>query len=339
MLSKSSKVKGIERSSRSPSKFFNRSPPKEQEPYERTMTESMQKMETIQNFCSDLRSSLNNYLDKFQELHEAKEELSRCFLQVYKGTKEQFKSVAFAYSSEVKVSKNKRLPRLKSKIEKFLKDLEDYRFNMSVSNDSLEERKTLLSSFNHYNMKCAGLKAKQDKCRDSGKTETVKQKEKVGRNQEKFEQAKSAFFKKHQIVIDELNQRWKSRFLFFNRVMGNVLNNEFTYFESICKGFKTPKLLMAEVKKVKNVSLVEQHSTVKVTRDSHDEESNFEDAVYQTPASTTINHGEDISSSRKKPTSSCRKSQSINNEELTSFQKSKQETNEIFDLLKETPSK
>jgi len=302
-----SNMKGVERSRRFPSKFFNRIP-KEQEPHERTMTESMQKMETLQGYCSDLCSGLNNYFDKFREFHEAKEELSRCFLQCYQETKELMKSVAVAYSKEVEVSKNKKLPRWKSKIENVLKELEDYRFKMSVSKDSIEERKKLLSSFNYYTMKCDGLKAKQDKWKESGKLETSKSKEKIERNHEKLQDVKSAFFKEHQVINDEFNRRWVSRFTFLNSFMDKVLNNEFMFFESYCKGLqKTKQILLKTVEKSKNPSCVRDHG---MDNNTQDWSENFGDSQ-----SSSTSRTEDISPSRKKLTLSCKKTQKINNNE------------------------
>lgn len=113
-----------------------------------------------------------------------------------------------------------------------------------------------------------------------------------------------------------------------------MLNSEFTFFKSYCKGVQKPKHILAEaLEKVKTASLyaslVGQPSAVEVSL----EESSVEDPIYQTTASTETNHTEEISPSRKKP---CRKS---HNEEWTSFQKSKQDTNEIFGSLKEKSRK
>jgi len=107
----------------------------------------------------------------------------------------------------------------------------------------------LLTTFNHYNTKCAGLKLKQDKCKEAGKKETVKQSEKFKRNNGKLGLAKTAFFKEHHTVIDSLHDRWDRRFSFLDDFVHKVISNELMFFESYTKTIKSTKQILDDAMK------------------------------------------------------------------------------------------
>jgi len=152
--------------------------------------------------------------------------------------------VVTAYSKEVGSTKNRKLPKLWEKIEKFSADLAKYSNDIQVKKEWLEERNKTLCSYNHYAMKCAGLKAKQDRCKEAGKEGTSKQKEKIKRNQEKLGQAKAAFFKEHEAIIESLHNRWDSRFTFLDDFVSKVLCNEQMFFESYVRSLQSTRNIL-----------------------------------------------------------------------------------------------
>eukprot|EP00495_Collosphaeridae_sp_1-RS-2012_P007768 TRINITY_DN7536_c0_g1_i1.p2 TRINITY_DN7536_c0_g1~~TRINITY_DN7536_c0_g1_i1.p2 ORF type:complete len:90 (+),score=20.56 TRINITY_DN7536_c0_g1_i1:255-524(+) len=85
--------------------------------------------------------------------------------------------VVTTYSKEVESTKLRKLPKLWEQIEKLLAELAKYSSDIQVKKEWLEARNKTLCSYNHYTAKCAGLKAKQDKCKEAGKEETSKQKQ------------------------------------------------------------------------------------------------------------------------------------------------------------------
>jgi len=230
----------------SPSKrrYFGKRDLKDQPHHERILIEGIKKVESLQGYCSDFSASINNWYEKFCAFHDATEDLSQCFLSVYRGTKERMESVVSSYSKEVDNTKSRKLPKLQWQIEKFSAELAKYSCDIEVKKDWLETRNKLLSSFNHYSTKCAGLKVKQDKCKDAGKLETLKQKEKMKRNQEKLGQAKAAFYKEHQEVIESLHHRWDSRFSFLDDFVNKVISNELMFFESYTKSLQSTKQIL-----------------------------------------------------------------------------------------------
>jgi len=230
-------------------RYFGRRNLKDQPHHERILTESIKNVENLQGYCSELSSSINNWFQKFSEFQDATEDISICFLSVYRGTKERMESVVTAYSKEVTSVKNRKLPKLQTQIEKFSAELAKYSCEIGVKKDWLETRNKLLVDFNHYTTKCAGLKVKQDKCKDAGKPETSKQKEKLKRNQEKLGQAKTAFFKEHQEVIDSLHHRWDNRFSFLDDFVNKVIRNELMFFESYTKSLQSSKKILENVLK------------------------------------------------------------------------------------------
>jgi len=113
----------------------------------------------------------------------------------------------------------------------------------------LEARNKTLCSYNHYTIKCAGLKAKQDKFKDAGKEETLKQKQKMKRNQDKLGQAKAAFFKEHEAIIETLHHRWDSRFNFLDDFVAKVICNEQMFFESYLKSLQSTRNILEKTVK------------------------------------------------------------------------------------------
>jgi len=230
-------------------RYFGRRNLKDQPHHERILIEGIKKVENLQGYCSDFSSSINNWYEKFCEFHDATEDLSQCFLSVYRGTKERMESAVTSYSKEVDNTKNRKLPKLKLQIEKFSTELAHYSYSIQVQKDWMEARNKMLVSFNHYSTKCAGLKVKQDKCKDAGKLETSKQKEKMKRNQEKLGEAKAAFFKRHQEVIESLHHRWDTRFSFLDDFVNKVISNELMFFESYTKSLQSTKQILENAMK------------------------------------------------------------------------------------------
>jgi len=250
---------------------------KEQPHHERSLIEGIQKMGTLQGYCVDFSKSINKWYEKFSELNEASEELSQCFLRVYRGSKESVESAVVAYSKEVEVTKSSRLRKLQLQVEKFSTELEEYSCGLEVTKESLAIRKKLLSSFNHYDTKCSGLRVKQGKTKGSGKVETLKQKEKIKRNNEKLEHAKSAFFQEHQAVIDSLHYRWDSRFTFQDNFFDKFLTNELKFFEAYTGSLqKVKQKLMEAIKKPRDHSESSPQRDHKEKRDSHTKKTNGE---------------------------------------------------------------
>jgi len=157
--------------------------------------------------------------------------------------------VVTAYSKEVGSTKNRKLPKLWEKIEKFSADLAKYSNDIQVKKEWLEERNKTLCSYNHYAMKCAGLKAKQDRCKEAGKEGTLKQKEKIKRNQEKLGQAKAAFLKEHEAIIESLHYRWDNRFTFLDDFVSKVLCNEQMFFESYVRSLQSTRNILDKTMK------------------------------------------------------------------------------------------
>jgi len=242
---------GVEDKFKSPSKkrLFGRRNLKDQPHHERILNEGIKKVESLQGTCSDFSSSINNWYEKFSAFHEATEDLSQCFSSVYRGTKEKMERVVNAYSKEVETTKNRKLPKLWEKIEKFSAELAKYSSDIQVKKEWLEARSKTLSSYNHYTTKCAGLKAKQDKCKEAGKEETSKQKQKIKRNQEKLVQAKAAFYKEHEAIVDSLHHRWDSRFTFLDDFIAKVIHNEILFFESYVKNLQSTRHILEKTMK------------------------------------------------------------------------------------------
>jgi len=242
---------GGEESFSTPSKrsYFGRRNLKDQPHHERILNEGIKKVESLQGYCSDFSSSINNWYEKFCAFQEANEDLSQCFSSVYRGTKEKMERVVTTYSKEVDSTKNRKLPKLWDQIEKFSAELAKYSSDIQVKKEWLEARNKTLCSYNHYTTKCAGLKAKQDKCKEAGKEETSKQKQKLKRNQEKLGQAKAAFYKEHEAILESLHHCWDSRFTFLDGLVAKVICNELMFFESYVKSLRSTKNVLEKTMK------------------------------------------------------------------------------------------
>jgi len=186
-------------------------------------------------------------------------------------------SVALKYEKISLGIKDEKVPILEKMMDEHVtKTVNKWNVQLAQIKKRMEDRENVRRIYDHYFDKITSLRQANEKILKKGKAPTMKEKEKLERNETKFLEAKKTYETENEKVCAEMKECWDNRFSFIDPIFRKVVTTETMFLSAVSKTLSslTPDLKRAE-EQAKEIAMNEG---TEGTKDEEEEEEQEQEA-------------------------------------------------------------
>lgn len=203
-------------------------------PVDEFLTREIEKVDDLFNWLDDMADILSQRVETLEGVSAAYEKLADVLLEIYNYENCNLTKSATAYATVCSEMTPRIISEYKEKLAKEIVIIENYQDNNLMQLVNLvEDRQTKKHDFEHYSGKVEKLGAIHHKKQMSGKQLSESEKEKMGRNQEKFESANEAWEEVKHRSVNDLQVVHDARFNHVDNLVSEHARNEIHFTSQI----------------------------------------------------------------------------------------------------------